>query len=817
MHALLRDLRHGLRLLRQDAGFAVIAILTLALGIGANTAIFSVVDAVLLRPLPFPHSEQLVSIRESSRSFPSMSVAYPDYLDWAKQNHVFSSVAAFQWDGYNLTGVGEPAAIQAGAVSASYFPTLGVAPLIGRTFSPAEDSAGAGATVVLSYKLWQQRFGGDRRWLGRAITLDGQSYTVIGVMPASFSGAFSQFAGNDVQLWVPLGRKAGLAANKYLMSRGNHPGINDLARLKPGMTLAQARADMETIARRLDRQYPDSNTGEGVNLLSLKERAVGNTRPALLALLAAVGFVLLIACANVANLQLARAATRRKEFAIRAALGASRGRLVRHMLTESVALACLGGLLGLGLAGALIALAPKIIPASVPRTAQLALDWRVLLFTLAISLATGVLFGLAPAAHGPERDLQGELKEGGRSSRAGLTGQRVRAALVVAEAALSLVLLLGAGLLLRSFWRLSHVNPGFDARGVLTFSISLPPSRYPKDPQIVSLFRRAVERMSHLPGVSAAGAIMPLPLGGSDWENSFQLPDRPKFPPGQTPSTDFAMVTSDYFRSMRIPLLRGRYFTDADDAQAPKVAIVDRGFADKYWPGRDPIGQRIAMAKDVLSIVGVVPHVELEDLSGASVVDKLPEMYVPQAQHAIHDMTFVLRAAPGLADPANLTSAAKAAISALDPDLPVYDIKTLSSIISNSLGNSRLSLILIGLFALLALVLAAVGIYGVMSYMVTQQAHDIGIRMALGAQRGDVLGLVLRQGLRLAVPGLVLGLAAALALGRLLAGFLFGVRPTDPATFVAIALLLLAVALVACYLPARRATGVDPLVALRYE
>ncbi len=817
MHALLRDLRHGLRLLRRDAGFAAVAILTLALGIGANTAIFSVVDAVLLRPLPFPHPEQLVSLRESAPTFPSMSVAYPDYLDWVKQNHVFSSLAAFQWDGYTLTGVGEPAAIPAGAVSASYFTTLGVPPLLGRTFSAADDQAGAGGTVVLSYKLWQQRFGGDRKWLGRAIDLDGQSYTIIGVMPPAFSGAFSQFAGNDVGLWVAIGRKAGLPANKFLMNRGSHPGINGLARLRPGVTLAQARAAMDTIAQRLDRQYPDSNTGEGVNLMSLKERAVGDTRPALLALLAAVAFVLLIACANVANLQLARAATRRKEFAIRAALGAGRGRLIRHLLTESVALASLGGLLGLGLAAVLIALAPKILPAGVPRAAELGLDWRVLLFTLVLSLATGILFGLAPALHGPDRDLQGELKEGGRSSRGGVTGQRLRGVLVAAEAALSLVLLLGAGLLLRSFWRLSRVNPGFATRGVLTFSVGLPQTRYPKDAQIADFFHQALARIAALPGVAAAGAIQPLPLGGSDWENSFQLPDRPKFPPGQVPSAHFAMVTPDYFRAMRIPLLRGRYFTDADNAGAPLVAIIDRGFAAKYWPGRDAIGQRIAMDKDVLTVVGVVPHVMLEGLAGASLIDKLPQMYVPHAQHANNFMSFVLRAAPGFADPGKLLAPAKAAIAALDPDLPVYDVKTMSAIVSASLGENRLSLILVGLFAFLALVLAAVGIYGVMSYMVAQQSHDLGLRMALGAQRGDVLRLVLGQGLRLAAAGLLAGILAALALGKVLVRFLFGVRPTDPPTFVAIALVLLAVALLACYLPARRATTVDPLVALRYE
>ncbi|MGH9533661.1 MAG: ABC transporter permease [Terriglobales bacterium] len=801
--------RAGWRAIRRSPGLSAVAIITLALGIGANTAVFSVVDAVLLRPLPYAHPHRLVAIRESMLpQFPVMSVSLPDYYDWVKQSKTLA-LGAFRWSGFNLTAPGvQPEAIQSGQVTANLFPILGVQPQLGRNFTAREDQPGAPRTVILSNALWRRRFGARRGILGQPILMNGNPYTVIGVMPPGFD-----FPGK-IRAWVSLGA---LRTTHSLSQRDNHPGIVGIGRLRAGYTLAQAQAEMAAIARRLDLAYPKTNTGEGIRVLPYLAYSVRGAGAALWALLAAVGLVLLIACANLANLLLARAAARRQEFAVRAALGASRRQIWTQVLGESLTLALLGGAAGLAVAAVGVRMAVPLMPADLPRARQLGMDWRVLLFTVAVAVICGVLFGLAPAWRHGEAGVQEALKEGGRGGAEGRGGRRLRDALIVGEVALALVLLAGAGLLLRSFLTVLNTSPGFDPTRELLFDVSLPQRRYPKAAEQAAFFRQALHQLARLPGITAAAVATPIPFSGSDWESGYAIVGRPKPLPGHEPETNVAIVSPSFFRTLRIPLLRGRGFTAADNAKSRKVAVISRDFARKYWGGAvRALGQQIKTQGFTATIVGVIPRIKTEGLTGGTEMDKLPEVFFPLAQYPVNDMTCVLRASPGL-DPMALAGPAARAIQSLDANLPIAEVKTMSGLVAASVAPRRLSLVMVLVFAALALLLAAVGIYGVMSYAVERTTHDLGLRMALGARRRDVVGLVLRNGLRMAGAGTVIGLALALGLGRLLAGFLFGVRADNPAVLIVVAVLLLAVAAVACWLPARRASKVDPMEALRYE
>ncbi|MGH9413823.1 MAG: ABC transporter permease [Terriglobales bacterium] len=815
-----KDFRYAVRSLAHAPAFAVIAVLTLGLGIGANTAIFSVVDAVLLRPLPYPHPERLVAVRESDHNFPSMSVSFPDYLDWVKDNHSFAALAAYRGTGAVITHAGPPAVINGQDVTWEYFPVLGVKPQRGTTFTAQQDHPGATPVAMISDHLWRTRFHADPAIVGKAIELDAVAHTIVGVMPAGFPGLAP--VKEAIQFWVPAGAKA--TARSGMMNRGSHPGFTALGRLKPGVSIAAARADLERIERNLDQQYPKSNAGENTVTTTYLQLVVRNDGPsALWALLAAVALVLLIACANVANLLLARAATRQKANAIRAALGASRARLVKEHLLESLCLGIAGSALGLALAWLALRVAPALITPQMGmlRVDQLGLDWRVLGFTIVLALGTTVLFGLAPAWHASRAEAAAVLKQGGRdSSGAASGGGGLRGGLVAVEMALALVLLIGAGLLIRSLVQLQKVNPGFNPGHVLSFGISLPSARYPKADQALQFFHQARLNIEHLPGVVAAGKVYPLPFGGNDWENSFTIVGRPQPLPGHQPSANYAMISGDYLKAMDMHLLRGRSFTENDTAKSTPVAIIDTMFARRYWPGPRPLdgalGQQFSMNGKTWTIAGIVQRVLDYGLDQSTEMDKLPEVFVPSAQSGdATDGYMVVRTR--MADAMQLRTAATHAIQTIDPDEPLYDMMTMNQRIALSLAQRRLTLWLMSGFALLALILAAIGIYGVLSYAVAQRSHEIGLRMALGANRPRVLALVLRQGMRMAIAGALGGLVVALIAARFAASFLYGVSGHDPLTLIAVPVLLLLVAALACYVPARRATKVDPMIALRGE
>ena len=810
LEALCRDLRYGLRMLARNSGFTAVAVLTLALGIGANTAIFSVIDAVLLNPLPYQSASRLVMIWEQNpeRGWFHNIASAANFVSWRNQNHVFTRMAAIDEPSYDVSGTGEPMEVQGEQVSANFFSLLGVRAALGRTFTPEEDQPGSARVVVLSDELWKQRYGGDPTLVGHTIKLNRIPYTVIGIMPPGF-----YFAPWDdrAQLWT-----AGLDLTQNGRTWHQYMCI---ARLKPGISFERAQAEMDTIAGRLAQQYPEQK-GWGVQLINLHQQVVGNTRPALLVLLGAVGLVLVIACANVANLQLARIAGREKEIALRTALGAGRSRLIRQLLSESMLLAMAGGGLGLLLAGWGVQILVMLAPQDTPGLDHAGANLEVLAFTLAISAATGIAFGFAPALGASKVDLNKSLKEGTRGSPEGLRSQRARGLMVRSEFALALVLLVGAGLLFKSFVALSRVHLGFEPQNVLTMRVALLGPRYQDNrSRQVEFFRDLLRNVEPLPGVKSAAVIdgggFP-PDGGNGMD--FLFDGRPTPPPNQTPDGSYRVISPDYFRTMGIALLRGRYFTEADNEHAARVTIINERLARDYWPGRDPIGHRIEFTglggkrPSWFTIVGVVKSIKNLGLE----VAPRDETYVPYTQSPtwFTPRALVVRTS---GDSTLLIAGLRHAVAALDKEQPISDVRTMDQIVDQAEAGHRFPMVLLAVFAALALILAGIGIYGVVSYGVRQRTHEIGIRMALGARTEDVLRLVVGQGLRLGVSGIGIGIAAALGLTRLMASMLYGVKPTDPVTFLIVSLALLGVAALSCYIPARRATKIDPITALRDE
>jgi putative ABC transport system permease protein len=811
MSTFVQDLRYAGRMLVSGGAVTLVAVITLALAIGANTAIFSMINGILLKPLPIERPSELLLIGERHGERP-ISVAWLNYADWRAQNRVFTDMGASATVFLNLVRDGvEPERLLGERVTASYFRTLGVQPLLGRTFTEREDSVGGEPVIVLSEGTWHRLFGGDPAVIGRPLTLNDTVYTVIGIMPAAFV-----IDTPPVEAWISMGR-----VRESFGNRANHAGISVVARLKPGVTLDAARADMDAIAARLAQDYPDTNSNLGVRVESLHESFVGRdlTR-ALIVLAGAVAFVLLIACANVANLLLSRGAARQREIAVRTALGAGRGRLFRQLLTESVLLAFAGGIAGvlLGSWGLQVLLAAT--PDNLARVDAVRIDASVLLFSAALTLTTGIIFGVAPALQVSRPDLNETLKEGGRSGTKGAKAQHVRSALVVAQVALTLVLLVGAGLMLRSFAELQATSPGLDPTNVVAAGVTLPGARYSDLDARRQFIRRVIDRLEATPGVESAATVTPLPLSMNGWQTSFLVEGFPEPEPGKFPTNDIARITPNYFRTMGIRLLRGRPFTWQDTENAPLVAIIDETFADTWFANQDPIGRRIKInaghpvpgmpPPPWVTVVGVVNHVKNYGIDQESRV----EVYVPYTQATLSQATLVVK---GSGDTAAVGAAIKQAVREADPTLPVFTIRTMEEYLERTLTSKRLMMLLLALFAAVALTLAAVGLYGVMSYGVAQRTSEIGIRMALGAHPRDVLRLVIGHGMVLTACGLVLGLAGAYWLTRVIETLLFGVSANDAATFAGVAALLAVVAFLATWIPARRAARVDPLVALRYE
>ncbi|HEX7334557.1 MAG TPA: ABC transporter permease [Pyrinomonadaceae bacterium] len=802
-----QDLRYALRGLRKHRGFTVVAVITLALGIGANTAIFTVINTVLLRPLPYEQPDQLVVLMEMISDRPA-GVSYPNFVDWRKQSTSLENIAAVRnRESFNLTGAGESERLQGRLVSANFLSTLGVKPFRGRDFLAEEDQPGASPVAIISHALWQRRFGGDESILGKQLTLNGQQFTVIGVTPPNFQ------YGSEADISVPIG----LSAERFKL-RGKDPGVNSFARLKPETSIEAANAELNTIAARLEQQYPDTNTGRRMRVQSLRESVVGEIRPVLLTLLGAVGFVLLIACANVANLLLTRSAGRQKEMAIRTALGAGRTRILRQLFTESAVLALAGGVVGLLLAIWGTRLISSYIPEGIPRMGELGIDGRVLLFTLGASLLTGVFFGLAPALQSFDKNLTETLKEGERNSSRG--HNRAGKLLVVSEVALTMVLLVGAGLLVKSFWRLSQVDPGFNPENVLAMQVSVN-ARPEEGPKVDGFLDEIKSRVQALPGVQSVSVSNGMPFEGANFP-PFVIDGQPAPAPGQEPTGLLYIVSTDYFKTMGISLVRGRLFSAQDTRESPQVALIDEVFARQHFPNQDPIGQRFKLnTPDAESreIVGVVRHVEHVGLEGQTA--NTAEFYFNFDQLSIATLPRYVRRVNLLVrttvEPLSLAGPVRNQITALDKNQAIFNMRTMEQALSRSVAARRFSMILLGVFAMLALTLAAVGIYGVISYSVAQRTREVGIRMALGADTIDVIKLVVRDGLKLVLIGVGVGLAGALLLTRMMTTLLFGVTPTDAVTYAIVALGLIVVALIACCIPARRATKVDPLVALRFE
>lgn len=810
MEFLLQDLRYGFQALLKRPGFTAVALTAIMLGIGASSAIFSVVNGVLLRPLPYRDSANLVVLFEKTQK-QELPVSYLNYLDWRSQNQVFEQVAAYRSDNLNLSGTSEAERLESLTVSNNFLVTLGVKPLLGRDFLPAEDQPGASPSVILNYGFWQRRFGVDATLIGRQITLNQQSFTVIGVLPANF-----EFGSTKADIMTPLG----LSAARF-QTRGKDPGVSVIARLKPDVSFAQARAEMETITSRLGQQYPDVMVGRQIGMQTLYDNVVGDIKPTLLMLFGAVGFVLLIACVNVANLLLARASSREKEVAIRRAIGAGRRRLIRQFLTESVMLSVIGGLLGLVLAYVGIRLVIAFSPGSLPRVNEIGIDARVFGFALVVSVVTGIVFGLAPALRASSPNLTESLKEGDRGSTG--SRQRVRGALVITEVALALVLLIGAALMIRSFSRLQDVNPGFDATNLLTMQMSV--TAAPGEGQsAATFFDQLQEKVKGLPGVASVAVSNGLPFGGAN-QMPLTIDGRPQPEPGQTSLALMYVASPDYLRTMGIRLIKGRNFSDRDTKAQPPVVLIDEVLARQYFSGEDPLGQRLRLAVPgaeklpALEIVGIVENVKDKTLGGKAPAspqfyynfNQIPEPLLPQM---IKRINLVVRTT---SEPTAIASAVRAQVSALKQDQPVYNIKTMEQIVADSIAPQRFSMILLSMFALVALILAAIGIYGLMAYSVSQRTHELGIRRALGARAMDILKQVVGEGMTLAGLGIVIGVVVAFALTRVLSSLLFEVSATDPYSFIGISLLLGIVALLANFIPARRATKIDPMIALRTE
>jgi len=812
----LQDVRYGLRMLAKNPGFTAVAVVALALGIGANTAIFSVVNAVLLRPLPFPKSEQLVTLweRNLKMGYDQNAPAAANFRDWRAQNNVFQQMAAYGGDGqFNLTGADRPERVTGTAATADLFPLLGVSPLLGRTFSPEEEEPGRDRVVILSYGLWKERFDADRSIVGKSLTVDGRKCTVIGVMPPGFvfpgdTGTVLQiYTSPPAQLWVPLA----LDANSW-RARSDHY-LSVIARLKPNVMMSQASSEMNAIEQRLVKQYPQEFIGSDINIVPLHTQVASGLEPVLLVLLGAVAFVLLIGCANVANLLLARATSRQKEMAVRAALGASRLRVVRQLITESLLLGTAGGGLGLFLARGSLSVLKAVIPENFPRADYIGIDGWVLGFTTLIAFATAIAFGLAPALQTSKTELTESLKEGGRGSSEGLRHNRLRSVMVVSEVALSLVLLAGAGLMIRSFIRLQDVSPGFNPDHVLTMELSLAEGKYAQSDQRKAFMQRVIDLLKTLPGVKLAGATTLLPLTGGNFNSAINIEGEEIKVPGQSPSTEVRVITPEYVKVMGISLEEGRVITAQDTGTSPHVLLINQTMARRWLPNEDPIGRRASLGWDGFAgqIVGVVADTKEFGLDA----EVREEVYIPYSQAPFSPtVALALRTA---SDPTSLAKAARTAVLEVDPDQPVSNVRTMEQVVSGSLSQSRFRTLLLGLFAGVALVLAATGIYSVISCSVAQRTHEIGIRMAIGAGRGNVLKLVVGESMMLTMAGVAIGTLAALGLTRFVSSWLYGVGTTDPVTFVGVALLMALVAFMASYLPARRATKVDPMVALRYE
>jgi putative ABC transport system permease protein len=813
LETLAQDIRYGARVLAKHKAFTAVAVITLALGIGANTAIFSVVNELLLRPLPYGDADRIVMLWEvTPEGRHQNTTSRANFRAWRDQSTSYDYIAAFTDQRFNLTGDGEPEELSVQFALPDIFKVLGVDPILGRALLPEDAEAGKPPVAVLSYGLWQRRFGGQSSVIGQPITLNGVKFTVIGVMPPNFQFHIKQRSGTGrpAELWTVLPMPTGSGANE----RGRFLSV--VARLKDGVPVDQAAAELRTIEARLSDEVPQFNKNYSAEVLPLREQFFGNVRRPLWLMLGAVGFVLLIACANVANLLLSLATSREKEIALRAALGARRSRIIRQLLTESLLLAILGSALGLGFAWLGIKALMLISPRDLVSLQSVGLNVSVLLWTLGVSLLTGIIFGLAPALHISRLNLNDSLKEGGKAESGPASGsRRLRSALVVSEIALAVVLLASAGLLIRSFIRLQQIDRGFNSDNVLTMVIRLPGARYSEDPQVVNFFTQALERVRQLPTVRSAGMVNFLPLyGGLGSSTGFKIEGRPAPPPGQGPSTDVRVVDAGYFQTLGIPLLRGRNFSDLEQREAKRVILINEALVRKHFPNEDPIGQRLDVAMfenpTVTEIIGVVGNVRYDSL----IDEAPPAVYFPHPELAYSFMTLVIRTD---GDPTAIAPAVQREIRTLDPNQPVSDLRTMHQVMEEAVSRSRFNTLLLGLFAALATLLSAVGIFGVMNYSVALRTRELGLRLAIGAQPRQVLLLVLKQGLLLTLVGVGLGLAAAVGLTRLLSGLLFGVGALDVTTFTAISLLLVIVSLLACYLPARRAMKIDPMLALRYE
>jgi predicted permease len=811
MTSLIKDIRYGVRVLLKAPGFTAIAVVALALGVAANTAIFSVVQAVLLNPLPYREPSRIVTVWEHNRQRDArQNVINPgNFMDWREQSTAFEQMAAYFDTQVNLTGAGDPVETVIQYATPNFFGLLGAEPIMGRGMTEEDVKPDAPPVVVLSHQLWQARFGGRADIVNQTVKLNGTAVTVVGVMPPDFQWFVRKGSrsGKPPEMWsaLPMGEQ-------YRQRRGRF--MSAVARLKPGVTLEQAQDEMNRIGARLEAEHPQFNKNWGVELVSLREQFSGNARPALWVLFAAAGFLLLIACANVANLLLARGAARQKEIAVRTALGAGRWRVIRQLVTESLLLALVGGAVGVLLAWWGVDLLVALSPADLLDLGGVSISLPVLGFTLAVTFLTGIVFGMAPAVEATRFDTYETLKEGGKSGTAGRRRARLRGAFVVVETALALILLVGAGLMIRSFARLQSVSPGFEPGGVLTMRVVLPTRKYQEPHTRTTFFRTAVERVGALPGVESAGAVSYLPMTGMAAATNFRIADLPEPGPGQSPNCDVRVTDVNFFRTMRIPLLRGRIYDEREATERRNVVVINEALAKKYFPGEDPLGRRLLInmmddpqPSEIIGIVGDVKHRGLD--AGAE-----PTAYWPHPELPMTGMSLAIRAK---GDPAALAAAAQREVQAIDPEQPVADVRTMEQWLAESVARARFSATLLGVFATLALVLASVGIYGVISYTVTQRTHELGIRVALGAQRADVLRLVIGQGLALAAVGVCLGLVGALLLTRLVSSLLYEVSATDPMTYVGLSLFLLLVALAACYFPARRATKVDPMQALRYE